>query len=457
MSKPNLKITFCGAVGSATGANFLLEGNGMKILVDCGMQQGTPDSHAFNQSMFPYDPSSIDYLLVTHAHIDHIGRIPKLIKDGFKGQIISTPETREITEVMFDDMVRILDMSARNEGTLPLYGPAETARALALWKTMSYHTDLALEGGFKVYTKDAGHILGSTIYEISFQDKKIAFTGDLGNTPTPLLKDTEWVTDADYMVMESVYGDRNHEPHAERRNKLKQAILDITKRKGVLVIPAFSIERTQVLLYEINNLFEEEGVPIIPVFVDSPLAIRVTHIYKGRWRDFNAGVQGEIRGGDDIFNFPKLKYTLNSGDSRAILNVPSPKIVIAGSGMSEGGRIVHHEKQYLPDPNNIILLVGYQSVGTLGRRLQDGEEEVYIMDEKVEVNADIRMVSGYSSHKDSDHLLEFVEKAAESKRLKKVFLVMGEPKSSMFLAQRIRDYVGIEGIFPSYGKEYPLD
>ncbi len=456
MSTDHVSVTFCGAVGAATGSNFLLQGNGVKILVDCGMMQGLPDAHAFNQSVFPYDVADIDYLLVTHAHIDHIGRIPKLIKDGFRGEIYSTPETREISVVMFQDMVRILEQSARAEGTLPLYGEAETTRALSLWNTISYHTDFNLEGGFSVYLKDAGHILGSSMIEITNQGKKVVFTGDLGNSPTPLLNNTEWITDADWMVMESVYGDRNHEPQEERRGKLKQAIIDVTKRKGVLVIPAFSIERTQVLLYEINNLFEEDGVPAIPVFVDSPLAIRVTGIYKSRQKDFKQSVQEEIKAGDDVFNFPKLKYTLSSGDSRGILNVPAPKIVIAGSGMSEGGRVVHHEKQYLPDPNNLVLLVGYQSIGTLGRHLQDGDQSVWIMGEEVPVRSEIRRISGYSSHKDSDHLVEFVEKAAEGGKLKKVFLVMGEPKSSSFLAQRIRDTIGVEAVCPVYGKEYLL-
>jgi len=449
-------IHFFGGVGSATGANFLLQGGGVKMLVDCGMKQGLPDAHAFNRSEFAYDPKTIDYLLVTHAHADHIGRIPKLVKDGFRGEIYSTPETKEISQIMFDDMVKLLDMSSREEGVLPIYDHADANKALSLWKTVGYHTQFELRGGFTMMLKDAGHILGSSMYEITFGGKKIVFTGDLGNTPTPLLKDTEWVTDANYMVIESVYGDRNHESKSERRNKLKQAVLDTIARKGVLVIPAFSIERTQVLLYEINNMIEEDGVPAIPVFVDSPLGIKVTHIYKRMKKDFNLGVQSEIEGGDDIFNFPKLKYTVTAGDSKEILRVGSPKIIIAGSGMSEGGRIIHHEKNYLPDSKSIILLVGYQSVGTLGRHLQDGDKKVFVMGEEVPVRAEIRMVSGYSSHKDSDHLLEFVEKAAESGKLKKVFVAMGEPKSSLFLAQKIRDYTGVEAIFPDLGKPYQL-
>jgi len=454
--EPKYSVTFWGGVGSATGSNFLIEGENTKIMVDCGMLQGLPNSHEFNRGDFPYEPDEIDYLLVTHAHIDHIGRIPKLVKDGFRGKIYSTPETRQIAEVMLVDSAKLVDISSREEGVLPFFTEADVRKTMTLWSSEDYHKDVNLSDKFSFRFRDAGHILGSSIIEIERKGIRTAFTGDLGNSPTPLLRDCEYIDDADYIVMESVYGDRNHESRDERRSKLRKAVLDTVSRRGVLVIPAFSLERTQVLLYELNNLVEEDGTPPLPVFVDSPLAIKITHIYKKNRRNFNVGVQSEIEGGDDIFVFPKLSFTLTVGESKKIQNVSSPKIIIAGSGMSEGGRVVVHEKNYISDPKNIILLTGYQAVGTLGRKLKDGEKRVLIFNEEITVKAEVRTIFGYSSHKDSDSLVEFVEKAGQAGKLKRVFVVMGEPHSSLFLVQRIKDYVGTDAIVPEKGKRYDL-
>ncbi len=254
--------------------------------------------------------------------------------------------------------------------------------------------------------------------------------------------------------MESVYGDRNHETREARETMLTDVINRTIKRGGALVIPAFSLERTQVLLYELNRLVECNLIPSVPIFVDSPLAIKVTAIYKASKNYFNDHVQEEIREGDDIFNFPRLKYSMSGQDSMAIHKTPNPKIILAGSGMSAGGRVTHHEINYLPDPRSTILLVGYQSVGTLGRKLQDGVKKVSINGQEVDVKAEIETIHGYSSHKDSDHLVEFVGSTKET--LKKVFVVMGEPKASLFLTQRLRDYLGVDALYPERGKPYEL-
>lgn len=448
----SLKITFCSGAGTVTGANFLLEGNGKKFLIDCGLIQGEKFVDDLNWGKFPYDASQIDILFITHSHIDHIGRIPKLISEGFKGRIVSVVPTKEITEVLLVDTAHLLSREdEKNEYNLAeIYSVENIKKALSLWETLEYGQKLNVDHGFQFSFKDAGHILGSGMLEIIYNGKKIVFTGDLGNSPSPLLPDTEIVNDADYMIMESCYGDRNHEARDERKNKLEQVIRDNYNRKGTLIIPTFSLERTQELLYEINSLVESNIIPRMPIFLDSPLSIKLTDIYLKYDKYFNNTAKKIIASGDKLFEFPGLKETPETEDSKAILTVPPPKIIIAGSGMSNGGRILHHEKNYLPDKNNTILLTGYQSVGTLGRLIYDGIKKVHIMGEEVIVRADVALISGYSGHKDSDHLVEFVGNTAKS--LKEVFVVMGEPKSAMFLAQKLRDDFGIKAVAPMAGE-----
>ncbi len=457
-----IQITFETGVGTVTGANFLMElGQGneksdvpKKILVDCGLVQGEKFADDENRKDFAYDPSIIDYLFITHAHLDHVGRIPKLVKDGFKGVIYSTPETRSLGRLILDDACELLARAAKREGLSPIYEKVDVEKAFTQWQEISYHVKTPFDGGFEVYLQDAGHILGSTMFNFLIDGKKIVFTGDLGNSPTPLLKDTEKLDGANYLIMESVYGDRNHEPKSERREKLKTFINETLAKQGTVMIPAFSLERTQVILYELNELVEGNEIPHVPVFVDSPLATKVTDIYKGSKNYFNPKTQSQIAGGDDIFDFPRLSFTLTGEDSRSIEHTKGPKIILAGAGMSSGGRVTHHEITYLPDARNTLLLVGYQSLGTLGRKLQDGAKEVIINGEHVRVNARIESIEGYSSHKDSDHLVEFVGDSKDT--LKQVFVVMGEPKASLFLAQKLRDYVDVNAIYPERGKVYEI-
>lgn len=452
-------ITFYGGAGTVTGSNFLLTLGETKILVDCGLTQGEQYSDEYNFEPFPYDASGIDYLFATHAHADHIGLIPKLIREGFEGVIFSTPATLDLSKTMFVDAVKILAYEAKNAGTEPLYGADDVEETLSMWQEIDYHEEKTLTPDISVSLKDAGHILGSAMIEFKYRQEgkemKVVFTGDLGNSPSPLLKDTEDILDADYMVIESVYGDRNHEGREQRVELLQQAIEDVSSRGGTLMIPSFSIQRTQVLLYLINNFVEDGVLSKIPVFLDSPLAIKVTDIFRRYTHLLNEDVQKEIKEGDDIFNFPQFSNTKEVYESKAILKEPNPKIIIAGSGMSSGGRILHHEKQSLSDSKNMLLLVGYQAVGTLGRLIQDGAKEVTIHNETIPVKAEIRTIHGFSAHKDSDHLIEFVE--GSQKHLKKVFVAMGEPKSSLFLVQRLRDYLGINAISPERGEVIELD
>jgi len=452
-----LAVTFYGGVGSVTGANFLLENSDTKVLVDCGLQQGRFEKDTDpNQKVFAYSASEIDFLVVTHAHIDHIGRIGKLIKEGFTGTIISTPPTRDIAEFMLEDAVKIMSYEEKRFNKPKLYESHHAVQAFENWKTIEYHEEMKL-GSFSLFCKDAGHILGSVIAELTdtHSKKKIVFTGDLGNTPTPLLKDTEKVFDADYMITESVYGDRNHEHRSERKSKIKEVINKVVKRGGTLMVPVFSLEKTQVFLKELNDLIEDGEVQSVPVYFDSPLGIKVTDVYARSTKYFNEDVQQEIKAGDDIFDFPKLKVTMRQQESRSIDKHHGPKIIIASSGMSEGGRITAHEKKFLPDKNNALLLIGYQVAGSMGRRLQEGKKKVRMGKDWVKVRANIYTVSGYSSHKDSDGLVDFISHSRDS--LKKVFVCMGETKSSLFLTQRIREFLGVDAMVPDEGERVELE
>ncbi|MBI2100794.1 MAG: MBL fold metallo-hydrolase [Candidatus Vogelbacteria bacterium] len=460
-------ITFHGGAGTVTGANFLLEvspstplGTSRKFLIDCGLFQGGKIVEDKNREPFPYNPASIDALLVTHAHLDHVGRIPKLVREGFHGVIYSTPPTRDIAELILTDSLGVMEKEAKAGNKPLLYREADVRAAMNLWQTRGYEEKLEL-GDANICFRDAGHILGSAMIEVltvgpssGGASRKIVFTGDLGNSPSPLLADTASVSDADYLVMESVYGDRAHAGMSERRDKLEDAIENTMRAGGTLMIPAFSIERTQELLYEIEQMMAEGRIPEVPVYLDSPLAIQVTAVYKKYESYFNERVSDPDFIRDGLFNFRHLKKTLSTGESKAIPPA-GRKVIIAGSGMSNGGRIIHHEKHYLVDPKNTLLLVGYQSVGSLGRQLQDGVRTVTILGESVPVRAKVLTLSGYSAHRDRDGLLAFVELAADS--LKKVFVAMGEPQVSFFLAQRIRDYLGLQAVVPRPGEKLVLD
>ncbi|MDQ5922789.1 MAG: metallo-beta-lactamase family protein [Patescibacteria group bacterium] len=447
------KIKFCGGTGSVTGANFLLEAGGKKILIDCGLTQGMKLADDINWEPFPYNPSEIDILFVTHAHVDHVGRIPKLIKDGFKGKIYSTKPTKDLALPMLLDTMTILSKNSEF-GLDEIYTEENIKGALSLWTGFEYHENINISDDLKATLRDAGHILGSSMIEFVLNGKKILFTGDLGNSPSPILPDTEKVIDADYVIMESVYGDRNHESRNNRRKFLEEIIEDNHKRKGTLIIPTFSLERSQELLFELNSLVENNRIPIMPIFLDSPLAIRLTEVFKKYRSYFNDNAQKAMVHDKYLFDFPGLHSTLKTEESKMINDVPNPKVIIAGSGMSSGGRIVHHERKYLPDANNTILLLGYQSVGTPGRLIQEGVKTVKISGEYITVKAHVVTITGYSGHKDSDGLVNFVEQMQDS--LKKVFVVMGEPKSSMFLVQKIKDNLGVDAYSPELYEEISI-
>lgn len=444
------KITFYGGAQEVTGSNYLLEASGKKILVDCGMFQGSRFSAERNHENFPYDPREIDALFVTHAHIDHTGRIPRLARAGFRGRIFSTPPTKDFAGLMLEDSLGVLEKEARrNSEQEALYTTDDIVSTMRLWEAVPYG-ERAEIGGVKARIHNAGHILGSSMIEFEAEGKRIMFTGDLGNAPMPLLNPPDRVENLDALVIESAYGNRVHEDAYGRKLKLERAVEDTVKRGGVLMIPAFALERTQELLYEFNDLVEHGRIPKVPIFLDSPLSIRATDIYKRYSSYFSSEARQLMRSGDDLFQFPGLRKTLATDESKSINDVDGPKIIIAGAGMMQGGRILHHARRYLPDQNSTVLFIGYLAAGSLGRRIVDGETTVSIMGERVAVRAEARSIGGYSAHADTNQLLDFVRTGADT--LKKVFVVQGEPAAALFFTQRVRDYLGIMASAPRLGE-----
>ncbi len=450
-----MKLTFYGGAQEVTGACYLLETDSARILIDCGLFQCPRFCAPRNVEDFPFDPAAIDALIVTHGHIDHIGRVPKLARHGFRGRIYSTHPTKDFAALMLEDSLGILEKEARDENTETFYGEQDIAQALSLWEGKDYGEEFTVKG-VRIRFKNAGHILGSAVAVLTLEDgREIAFTGDLGNSPTPLLGSSEIIEGAAYLVIESAYGNRVHEDTGARKAKLERVIEETFARGGALIIPAFSLERTQELLYELNELIENHRIPRVPVFLDSPLAIKATQIYKRHSRYFSKEARALLKEGDDLFGFPGLQMTERTEESKSINGVPSPKVIIAGAGMMQGGRILHHAKRYLPDSKSTLLFIGYQAAGSIGRRLFDGAHEVTIHGETVPVRATIKAIGGYSAHADSDALFEYIEHTAGS--LKKVFVVQGEPDAALYLVQRLRDNLGIDATAPKYGESFILE
>ncbi|KKT39662.1 hypothetical protein A2W54_01630 [Candidatus Giovannonibacteria bacterium RIFCSPHIGHO2_02_43_13] len=451
-----MKLSFFGAAGEVTGSCFLLEHENTKILVDCGIFQCPRFCDIRSREPFPFDPRSISALFISHAHIDHTGRIPKLVKEGFKGKIYSTYPTKGLAELMLKDSVGVLSKEAAREKEEVIYSDEDVEKAMGFWEGKNYREEIKI-GPFIVTQHDAGHILGSAMTMVSFrgekgEEKKILFTGDLGNPTNPLLNGIENISSPDYLVTESTYGDREHENIKEKKLKLERVIEKSVLQGGVLMIPAFSLERTQELLWEISDMLKNKQIPAVPIYLDSPLAIHATEIYQKYYSYLNkAYIDKESF---SFFKIPSLHFSLTTDESKKINDVHPPKIIIAGSGMSTGGRILHHERRYLSDSKSTILFIGYQAPGSLGRRILDGADVVRIFGEDVAVRCRKEVIHGYSAHPDENVLFEFIRERSD--RLKKVFTVHGEPKASLAMVQKIRDYLGIDATAPKYGDTIDL-
>jgi len=444
-----MKLHFFGGVGTVTGSKFLLEIKSIKILVECGLFQGK-NAETENYKKFEFNPAEVDYVFITHAHIDHIGLLPKLYKDGFRGKVFMTPPTLDIARLILEDSQKIMQRENKNI----LFEKKHVHEVLKLVETVKYNKKENLINEIYFRFQDAGHILGSCIIEIWAQGKKIVFSGDLGNDPTPLLCSPAKIKEADYVVIESTYGDRIHEDRFKRKELLENIIEENHSKKGVLMIPAFAIERTQELLYELNELVENNRIPRMPIFIDSPLAIKITRVYKKYQNYFDKETHQLIKSGDDLFNFPKLILTESVIQSKSINNVTAPKIIIAGSGMSTGGRILFHERFYLSNPNNSLLIISFQVKGCLGRKLLEGDKKVWIFNKEVLVKAKISSIEGYSSHADQNGLYNWLSNY--SRPIRRIFIVHGEEHASKVLKQRIKDHLGLDAHIPKIGEGIEL-
>jgi len=450
-----MKLHFYGGAGMITGANYLLETNRSRILIDCGLFQGGRKIEKKNEEPFPYSPKDIDFVLITHAHLDHIGRLPKLIENGFRGEILSTKPTRDFARLILEDSQKLLREKAKRAGIIPLVEKEYVKNIIKMFRVADYDDGIKITEEILVCFKEAGHVLGSASIEVTVNNKKLVFSGDLGSSRMSILREPAVIKDADYVIMESTYGDRLHEENQECKDMVEDIVEETILRGGVLMIPSFALERTQQLLYHFNELIENKRIPQIPIFVDSPLAIKLTEVYKKYPEYYNRETSLLIKSGDDIFKFPGLKFTLSTKESKEINNIIPPKIIIAGAGMSQGGRIIHHEARYLSDPKNTLLIVTYQAKGTLGRKILEGAEKVEILDKIIPIKAKIEHINGYSSHADQKDLINWLSNTIgpnSSKRPEKIFVCHGEEKPANILAQYIKDDLGLSAQVPKIGE-----
>ena len=475
-----MKITFLGAAKTVTGSNILVEAAGKKFLVDCGMYQGKIEEEFDNADPFLFDVNEIDFMLLTHAHIDHSGRIPKLYNEGYRNEVYATKATCDLCSIMLPDSGHIQETEVewKNRKRIregkdlipPLYTAEDALKSLEIFKPVSYDEIIEIDDNIRVRFNDAGHMLGSAIIETWITEDgktiKTVFTGDLGNNDLPLLDSPTMISNADYVIMESTYGNRLHVRNDEKAEVFLNVVSETLNRGGTVVIPSFAVGRTQEILYEIDKLKEgkkddEEFIKKYktlmntPVYVDSPLAISATEIFKKNTELFDEEIQEKIKSGDNPLEFPGLKFTITAEESKELNEMDDPCIILSASGMCDVGRIKHHLKHNLWKPESTILFVGYQAVGTLGRSIIDGAEKVKIFGEEIAINARIEYIEGYSGHADQEWLLNFIYSFHNPP--KHVFLVHGEEEGQIELKQKIESTAGIKTTIPAFAETYNLD
>lgn len=466
-----MKISFLGAAKTVTGSCYFIETKNTRFLVDCGMFQGHSKEEALNEEPFPFNPADIDFILLTHAHIDHSGRIPKIYVDGFKNQVVTTKATMDLCAIMLPDSGHIQEMEAEwhNRKGLragkpevkPLYTYQDALDCIKLFRGIHYGEAVKLNDEIRVRFNDAGHILGSAILEVwvteNGEETKLVFSGDLGNKNIPILRDPVLIESADYLIIESTYGNRLHSTNENKVERFVNIINETIEKGGNVVIPSFAVGRTQEIIYDLHKEREKYGDRLkkllsVPVFIDSPLAVSATEVFRRNLDCFDDEARQYVENGDNPLEFPGLSFTRTADESKALNDRKDSIIVISASGMCEAGRIKHHLKHNLWRKESTVLFVGYQAPGTLGRILVDGARKVKLFGEEITVNARIEIIDGFSGHADRDGLLGWIDKFRS--KPKKIFIVHGEEDTMTEFSQLIHDRFNIETVIPSRGEGF---
>ncbi len=503
----SIAIQFLGAVGTVTGSQFLVTVGDRRVLVDCGMFQGSPEEVSRNRVPFAFDPGKLDALLLTHAHLDHCGRIPALVKAGYRGPVHATQATLDIAEIVWLDAAKLQQEAAERyrrkhpeeaaaeegagteeaaveetdedlpkrlreakpEGRTmtrePLYVESDVEQTMRQVKAARYETELNVTDGVTAIFHDAGHIIGSAIIELRLTDgdrtTTIVFSGDLGRDTSPILRDPTRLSHADYVLVESTYGDREHAPQEEAVNELVSAIGEVANDRGVLLVPAFAIGRTQELIWVLDYLVREGRIPRLPLFLDSPMASRATKVYLDHPETYDEETSKLLHSGESPLEYPGQEFTDSVEQSKAIRTKPRPIIVVAASGMLTGGRIMHHLKDFLPDPNCTLLFIGYQGEGTLGRHLQTGGKTARIDHQEWDVRCRVKTISGFSAHADEHELARwlgaFGSERGGNGTPRRVFVVHGDPDAAEAFATRIREELHMDPYLPQWKEQVTLD
>ncbi|HEY6436891.1 MAG TPA: MBL fold metallo-hydrolase [Ignavibacteriaceae bacterium] len=463
-----MKIQFFGAARTVTGTQHLLTINNKKILLDCGLFQGRrKDTYEKNKN-FKFDPREIDALILSHAHIDHCGNIPHLVKDGFNGPIYTTSATKDLCKIMLEDSAHLQQrdiewLNKRKKKRIPeepLYSIEDVDDAINNFVPVEYNTATEIFPGVVAYFQDAGHILGSAgiLLEIDEEGKKLrfGFSGDIGRPDMPIVRNPDLFRDLDVLIMESTYGNRLHNQKDEVEEEVAKIVQEVFDRRGKIIIPAFAVGRTQLLVYVLHKLFDQNRIPEIPIYVDSPLALKATEVFKDHPECFDRETNRIfLESGDDPFGFGRLKYVTTVDESKELNEIKEPMIIISASGMAEGGRILHHLANNISNPKNLILFVGYAAQHTLARKIMDGMDKVNILGEEYSVKSKIKTMDYFSGHADQNELMDYLH-LNPSNRLKNIFLVHGEEEQALPFREKIlqKGYKNVD--YPISGEKFVL-